>query len=207
MSDLDPLARASASRQPRPEPVRRRGEPFFDDLVGSRYSPLLVRRTLHGMLVEQYQEADRVQTVRVWGGAQAVGNDRYLYGLEQAPRLNAALPGAEFLRPSGSLLYGIADAWVYPMRYGDTADDCPTSAQIDDESQIQRMLAQGRFHDTPTLFDPDPATPRKVVWLLFTGNAVEGGPLAAYLALPGGRLPNRRVDWPHICLLYTSRCV
>jgi hypothetical protein len=198
VSYMDPAVGQSPARTRRPEPVRRRGEPFFDQLVASTYSPQLVRRTLLLMIQEQYTEAARIHRLRGWGGAQTSGNDRYQYSLEQDRRLAAVLPGAQLLRPSQSLMYGIAGALVYPMRYGDTADECPTSAQINDVSQIQRMLADGHFYETPSLFDPDPATDRKVVWLLFTGNFLEGGPLAAYLALPGGMLPERRVDWPHI---------
>jgi hypothetical protein len=198
VSDLDRSVGQFPARARRPEPVRRRGEPFFDQLVASTYSPQLVRRTLLLMLQEQYTEAARIHGLRGWGGAQTSGNDRYQYSLEQDRRLGAVLPGAQLLRPSQSLMYGIAGALVYPMRYGDTADECPTSAQINDVSQIQRVLADGRFYETPSLFDPDPATDRKVVWLLFTGNFLEGGPLSAYLVLPGGMLPERRVEWPRI---------
>ena len=114
--------------------------------------------------------------------------------------MSATLPGAELLQPQQSLLYRIADAVVYPKRFGLRPDDCPTTAQIDD-SEIQERLADGYFPYQPTLFDPDPKTPPKVVWLLFTGNHVESGPLVAYLALPGGRLPDRRVNWLGIELL------
>ena len=115
------------------------------------------------------------------------------------------LPGAEALRPSQSLLYRIADALIYPTRYGASADDCPTLAQIDETSEIQARLAAGRFDgDQPTLFDPEPFTPRTVVWLLFTGNHVEAGPLSAYLALPGGPLPGGRVNWLRIEPLLTG---
>lgn len=178
----------------RPEPVRRRGEPFFDHLVSSLYSSALVRRTLHRLIQGQYVEADRIQALRGWGGAQPHGNDRYQYSKEQAGDLSAVLPGAELLQPQQSLLYRIADAVVYPKRFGLRPDDCPTTAQIDD-SEIQERLADGYFPYQPTLFDPDPKTPPKVVWLLFTGNHVESGPLVAYLALPGGCLPDRRVNW------------
>ena len=179
---------------PRPEPVRRRGEPFFNQLVGGLYSPTLVRRTLHRLIQGQYVEADRIQGLRGWGGAQPHGNDRYQYSKEQASELSAALPGAELLQPQQSLLYHIADAVIYPKRFGLRPDDCPTTAQIDD-SEIQERLADGDFTHQPTLFDPDPRMPPKVVWLLFTGNHMESGPLVAYLALPRGRLPGRRVNW------------
>ena len=179
---------------PRPEPVRRRGEPFFHQLVGGLYSSALVRRTLHRLIQGQYGEADRIQGLRGWGGAQPHGNDRYQYSKEQASELSASLPGAELLQPQQSLLYRIADAVVYPKRFGLRPDDCPTTAQIDD-SEIQERLADGHFVHQPTLFDPDPEKPSKVVWLLFTGNHVESGPLVAYLALPGGRLQGRRVNW------------
>lgn len=194
MSDFELHADATPQVAPRPEPVRRRGEPFFDQLVSGVYSPTLVRRTLHGLVQDQYVEADRIQGLRGWGGAQPHGNDRYQYSKEQARELSAALPGAEFLQPRQSLLYRIAGALVYPKRFGLMPDDCPTSAQIDD-SEIQERLADGYFMYEPTLFDPDPTTPLKVVWLLFTGNHVDSGPLVAYLALPGGRLPDRRVKW------------
>jgi len=198
VSDFSPSTGSAPSGAPHREPVRRRGEPFFDQLVGARYSPELVRRTLHLLVQEQYHEAERISGVRGWGGAQPHGNDRYQYSLEQGRRLSSALAGAELLRPSQSVLYSIAGAVVYPMRYGRTAYDCPTSAQIDDTSEFQSELAAGHFYEQLSLFDPSPATPRVVVWLLFTGNHVEGGPLAAYLALPGGRLTERRVYWPAI---------
>jgi hypothetical protein len=118
--------------------------------------------------------------------------------------LSRLLPGAELLRPRGSLLYRIANAVIYPTRYGRSADDCPTSARFDDASEIQQELAAGRFYEHPTLFDPDPYTPPTVVWLLFTGNFVESGPLACYLALPGGALPDGRVDWRRIEPLLAS---
>jgi hypothetical protein len=187
-------ADANPAAPPRPEPVRRRGEPFFDQLVGGLYSPALVRLTLHQLVQDQYSEADRVHRLRGWGGAQPHGNDRYQYSKEQALDLSAALPGAEVLRPQGSLLYRIANAVVYPKRFGERPDDCPTTAQIED-SEIQRRLADGHFEHQPSLFDPDPDTPPTVVWLLFTGNHVDSGPLVAYLAVPGGRLPGGRVNW------------
>jgi hypothetical protein len=182
----------------RPEPVRHRGDPFFDQLVAGLYSPALVRRVLHQLVQEQYEEADRISDLRGWGGAQPHGNDRYQYSLEQGKVLSRLLPGAALLRPKGSLLYRIADAVIYPMRYGTGATDCPTSARIDDASGIQQELAGGWFYEHPTLFDPDPRTPPTVVWLLFTGNFVEGGPLASYLAQPGGALPDGRVEWLRI---------
>lgn len=203
MSDFQLHTDATSRVAPRPEPVRRRGEPFFDQLVGGLYSPQLVRRTLHGLVQGQYVEADRIQGFRVWGGAQPHGNDRYQYSKEQARELSVALPGAELLQPQQSLLYRIAGALVYPKRFGLRRDDCPTTAQIDD-SEIQERLADGYFMHEPTLFDPDPMTPPKVVWLLFTGNHVDSGPLVAYLALPGGRLPGRRVKWLGIEPLVTD---
>lgn len=194
MSDFQLHAEATRTVAPRPEPVRRRGEPFFDQLVSGLYSPTSVRLTLHRLIQSQYVEADRIQGLRGWGGAQTHGNDRYQYSKEQAGELSAELPGAELLQPQQSLLYRIADAVVYPKRFGLRPDDCPTTAQIDD-SEIQERLADGYFAHQPTLFDPDPKTPPKVVWLLFTGNHVESGPLVAYLALPGGCMPDRRVNW------------
>jgi hypothetical protein len=197
----------SKSSQPlagRPEPVRRRGDPFFDQLVAGLYSPALVRRVLYQLVQEQYEEADRISEVRGWGGAQPHGNDRYQYSLEQEKMISRLLPGAGLVRPRGSLLYRIAAALIYPMRYGSSAVDCPTSAHIDDASGIQQELAGGRFYDHPTLFDPDPHTPPTVIWLLFTGNFVEGGPLASYLALPGGALPDGRVEWRRIEPLLTG---
>jgi len=169
---------------PRPEPVRRRGEPFFNQLVGGLYSPALVRRTLHRLIQGQYVEADRIQGLRGWGGAQPHGNDRYQYSKEQASELSAALPGAELLQPQQSLLYHIADAVIYPKRFGLRPDDCPTTAQIDD-SEIQERLADGHFTHQPTLFDPDPRTPPKVVWLLFTGNHMEGCVFLEGVTFPG----------------------
>ena len=194
MDNFELHADATPAVAPRPEPVRRRGEPFFNQLVSGLYSPMLVRRTLHMLVQDQYAEADRIQGLRGWGGAQPHGNDRYQYSKEQESDLSAALPGAELLRPQQSLLYRIANAVVYPKRFGVRPDDCPTTAQIDD-SEIQERLADGHFVQHPTLFDPDPEIPPKVVWLLFTGNHLDSGPLVAYLALPGGRLPDRRVDW------------
>jgi len=82
--------------------------------------------------------------------------------------------------------------------------DCPTSARIDDASGIQQELASGRFYEHPTLFDPDPRTPPTVVWLLFTGNFVEGGPLVSYLALPGGALTDGRLECLRIEPLLTG---
>jgi hypothetical protein len=187
-------AAATSAVVSRPEPVRRRGEPFFDGLVGGLYPPAMVRRTLHTLVQKQYAEADRIQGLRGWGGAQPHGNDRYQFSKEQASDLATALPGAEILQPQQSLLYRIANALVYPKRFGARPDDCPTTAQLED-SEIQERLADGRLEHQPTLFDPDPETPPKVVWLLFTGNHVDSGPLVAYLALPGGRLPGRRVNW------------
>lgn len=188
----------------RPEPVRHRGDPFFDQLVAGLYSPALVRRVLYQLVQEQYEEADRISGMRGWGGAQPHGNDRYQYSLEQEKVLSRLLPSAALLRPRGSLLYRIADAVIYPMRYGTDATDCPTSARIDDASGIQQELAGGWFYEHPTLFDPDPCTPPTVVWLLFTGNFVEGGPLASYLAQPGGPLPDGRVEWLRIEPLLTG---
>jgi hypothetical protein len=188
----------------RPEPVRHRGDPFFDQLVAGLYSPALVRRVLYQLVQEQYEEADRISGMRGWGGAQPHGNDRYQYSLEQEKVLSRLLPGAGLLRPKGSLLYRIADAVIYPMRYGTGAADCPMSARIDDASGIQQELAGGWFYEHPTLFDPDPRTPPTVVWLLFTGNFVEGGPLASYLAQPGGALPDGRVEWLRIEPLLTG---
>lgn len=169
------LAGAVPGKPPRPEPLQRRGAPFFDKLVEGLYSPTQVRQALHQLLEEQYDEADRIAGIRGWGGAQPHGNDRYQYSLEQQRKLSNLLPGAEVLRPSQSLLYRIANALIYPTRYGSSSDDCPTLAQID-KSEIQARLADGRYdYDPPTLFDPVPATPRTVVWLMFTGNNVEGG--------------------------------
>jgi len=178
----------------RPEPVRRLGQPFFDNLVAP-YRPGAVRSTLHKMLHGQYAEADRINKIRGWGGAQPHGNDRYQYSLEQGRFLSSNLPGAEIQRPNGSLLYVIGTALIYPKRYGEREDDCPTFAQIDEDSENQLGLADGRFEVAPTLFDPDPTTPRQVVWLLFAGNHIESGPLAAFLGKPGGRLSNNRIDW------------
>jgi hypothetical protein len=184
--------------------VQRRGAPFFDQLVENLYFPAQVRWALQQLVSKQYGEADRIADLRGWGGAQPHGNDRYQYSLEQRYELSRLLPGAELLRPRQSLLYGIADALVYPHRYGASADDCPTQAQIED-SEIQAQLADGTFFDDqPTLFDPEPSTPRVVVWLLFTGNHVESGPLSAYLALPGGRLPGDLVNWRRIEPLLAS---
>lgn len=188
----------------RPEPVRRRGDPFFDQLVAGLYSPALVRRVLYQLVQDQYEEADRISGLRGWGGAQPHGNDRYQYSLEQEKALSRSLPGAELLRPKQSLLYRIADAVIYPMRYGTRETDCPTSACIDDASGIQQELAGGRFYEHPTLFDPEPYTPPTVVWLLFTGNFVEGGPLASYLALPGGAHADGRLEWLRIEPLLTG---
>jgi hypothetical protein len=204
VTDVERSTRATPRKVSRPEPVRRRGEPFFDQLVEDLYPPALVRRALHVLVQEQYGEADRIAALRVWGGAQPHGNDRYQYSLEQQRRLSSLIPGAELLRPTQSLLYRIAGALVYPMRYGSSAYDCPTSAEIDDDSEIQTRLAAGRFDDPPTLFDPPSFKPRTVVWLLFTGNNVEGGPLSAYLALPGGPLPERRIHWLGIEPLFTG---
>lgn len=181
----------------RPEPVRRLGDPFFDALV-TPYSPSVVRRTLYELVHAQYAEADRINKLRGWGGAQPHGNDRYQFSLEQAQILKKRLPGAEFQRPSGSLLYSIGHALVYPMRYATNASECPTSARIDEESDIQLDLAEGRFYEPPTLFDPEPSTPRKVVWLLFTGNHVESGPLSAYVAMPSGTVSDRWIEWSAI---------
>ena len=197
MSNSEP-SRQARQLAGRPEPVRHRGDPFFDQLVAGLYSPALVRRVLYQLVQEQYEEADRISDLRGWGGAQPHGNDRYQYSLEQEKVLSRLLPGAALLRPKGSLLYRIADAVIYPMRYGTGATDCPTSARIDDASGIQQELAGGWFYEHPTLFDPDPRTPPTVVWLLFTGNFVEGGPLASYLAQPGGALPDGRVEWLRI---------
>lgn len=194
MSTFELPAGASPDVTARPEPVRRRGEPFFDDLVRFLYSPALVRRTLYELIHGQYVEANRIHALRGWGGAQPHGNDRYQYSKEQARELSVALPGAELLQPQQSLLYRIAGALVYPKRFGLGPDECPTTAEIDD-SDIQERLAEGYFPYQPTLFDPHPEIAPKVVWLLFTGNHVEGGPLVAYLGLPGGRLPARRVNW------------
>jgi hypothetical protein len=149
---------------------------------------------LHELIQDQYAEADRIHHLRGWGGAQPHGNDRYQYSKEQGGKLSATLPGAELLQPQHSLLYHIPNALVYLKRFGLRPDDCPTSTQISD-SEIQERLADGHFDYQPTLFDPDPKTPPKVVWLLFTGNYLDSGPLVAYLALPGGRLPDRRIDW------------
>jgi hypothetical protein len=203
MSDFAASPGSVPKGTPRPDPVRRRGEPFFDQLVEDRYSPAKVRQALYRLLKEQYAEADRISGLRGWGGPQPHGNDRYQYSLEQGPRLSSLLLGAELLRPSQSLLYGVAGALIYPMRYGNHEDDCLTSAQIDEDSDIQAQLAEGCFNEPPTLFDPDPEKPRTVVWLLFTGNHVEGGPLSAYLAQPGGRLPERHVEWTGIEPLIT----
>ena len=203
------MANSEPSRQARPlagrpEPVRRRGEPFFDQLVAGLYSPAFVRRVLYQLVQDQYEEADRISGVRGWGGAQPHGNDCYQYSLEQERTLSRLLPGAELLRPKQSLLYRIADAVIYPMRYGTSETDCPTSACIDDASGIQQVLAGGRFYEHPTLFDPEPHTPPTVVWLLFTGNFVEGGPLASYLALPGGAHADGRLEWLRIEPLLTG---
>ena len=157
-----------------------------------------MRRVLYQLVQEQYEEADRISDLRGWGGAQPHGNDRYQYSLEQEKVLSRLLPGAALLRPKESLLYRIADAVIYPMRCGTGATDCPTSARIDDASGIQQELAGGWFYEHPTLFDPDPRTSPTVVWLLFTGNFVEGGPLTSYLAQPGGALPDGRVEWLRI---------
>lgn len=184
----------------RSEPIRRLGDPFFDDLVAP-YLPRTVRRTLHELVRAQYAEADRISKLRGWGGAQPHGNDRYQYSLEQEKFLKGRLPGAEFRRPSGSLLYSIGHALVYPMRYATNASECPTSARIDEDSDIQLDFAEGRYYEPPTLFDPEPSTPRKVVWLLFTGNHVEGGPLSAYLAMPSGTVSDRWIEWSAIELL------
>ena len=186
MTEFTPPVGAPAPGPRRLPLVRRRGEPFFDQLVEDLYSPAIVRWTLHTLVQRQFIEAARIQGLRGWGGAQPQGNDRYQFSLEQAPVLAKALPGAELLRPSQSLLYKIANAVIYPMRYGSSAYDCPTSAQIDDMSYIQQELAAGTFQCQPTLFDSVPYQPPKVVWMLFTGNHIETGPLAAYLALPGG---------------------
>ena len=203
MTTAEPL-RPGRPRPGRPEPVRRRGDPFFDQLVAGLYSPAHVRRVLYQLVQEQYEEADRINVLRGWGGAQPHGNDRYQYSLEQERALSRLLPGAQLLRPKGSLLYRIADAVIYPARYGTGADDCPTSARFDDTSEIQQELAAGRFYEHPSLFDPDPYTPPTVVWLLFTGNFVESGPLASYVAEPGGALPDGRVNWLRIEPLLTG---
>ena len=179
-------------------PVRRRGAPFFDALVDAIYDPASVRSALHQLVTEQYGEAERISGLRQWGGAQPYGNDRYQYSLEQQRRLSELIPGADLRRPSQSLLYRVGRAVIYPMRYGYSADDCPTDAKIDGTSDIQNRLAAGLYDETPTLFDPTPGEPLVVVWLLFTGNHVEGGPLSAYVALPGGRLADGRIHWPNI---------
>jgi hypothetical protein len=87
---------------------------------------------------------------------------------------------------------------IYPVHYGSSAYDCPTETRIDPNSDIQNRLADGIYHEAPTLFDPEPYAPPVVVWLLFTGNHVEGGPLSAYVALPGGHLSDNRVKWLRI---------
>ena len=183
---------------PRLEPIRRRGEPFFDQMVAGAYSPRHVRESLHHLIAEQYKEADRLSGLRGWGGAQPHGNDRYQFSLEQKRVLKRRLPGAQLLRPKQSLLYRIGSAVVYPMRYGSRKDDCPTTARIEDPSAIQRDLAGGRYHEPLTLFDVETDTPPVVVWLLFTGNSVEGGPLAAYLAIPGGYHSDGCIELPQI---------
>jgi hypothetical protein len=185
-------------RGERPEPVRRRGEPFFDQLVEALYPPDHVRTTLHQLVGDQYAEAERISQLRGWGGAQPHGNDRYQYSLEQGRALNRLLPGAQMLRPKGSLLYRIGNAAIYPMRYGTRADDCPTSARITEASGIQKELASGLYSEQPTLFDLISEQPPMVVWLLFTGNSVEGGPLSAFVAIPGGAQPDGRIEWPQI---------
>jgi hypothetical protein len=169
------------------------------------YDPGDVRRTLYDLLRDQYAEADRIQGLRGWGGAQSHGNDRYQYSLEQERQLTARLPGAQLLRPSQSLLYHIADARVRPVHYGVHGDDCPTSTRPDPDSAVQAQLAMGSLYETPTLFDLEPERPSKVVWLLQTGNHVESGPLSAYVALPGGLLPDGRIDWTHIEPLLDER--
>lgn len=192
---------APHGREPRKlerrEPVRRLGDPFFDDLVAP-YQPRTVRRTLHELVRAQYAEADRISKLRGWGGAQPHGNDRYQYSLEQEQVLKKRLPGAEFRRPSGSLIYSIGRALVYPARYATDTAECPTLARIDEDSDIQLDFAEGRYYEPPTLFDPEPSTPQKVVWLLFTGNHVESGPLSAYVAMPSGTVSDRWIEWSAI---------
>lgn len=201
-SDAERLLRGR--KAPRPEPIRRIGPPFFDDLIAPN-SSRTVRRALYRLVAEQYQEADRISGLRGWGGAQPHGNDRYQYSLEQKKKLFEVVPAAEWLRPKRSLLYRIGGALIYPIRFGVLADDCPVRATFDGISNIQAALASGESpYDEPTLFDPDPFEPPTVVWLLFSGNHVESGPLASYVGLPDGMLVNGRIEWKALEPLVTD---
>ncbi|WP_261566912.1 hypothetical protein [Frankia gtarii] len=169
------------------------GEPFFDDLVVERYDPRTVRRVLHELIREQYIEANRIQGFRRWGSAQVHGNDRYQFSLEQSKALQKELPGVDVLRPSGSLVYRIGRAIIYPRRYGHHADDCPTTMTLTG-SDIQLRMSKGIFPDQADLFNDTSGRPEVVV-LGFTGNHLDGGPQVAYLGLPDGITKNGQVNW------------
>lgn len=178
--------------EPRPQPITRIGEPFLDDLLAP-HDPLTTRRTIHDLVRDQYREADRIQKLRGWGGAQPHGNDRYQYSLEQAAQLRARIPGSDVLRPRNSLFYLIGQAAIYPIRYGKHADDCPTKLSLSD-SEIQVEVSEGIFNQQLNLYSASSGKATVVV-LMFAGNHIEGGPLAMYVGIPDGMKRDGRVNW------------
>ena len=100
-----------------------------------------------GPLVDARKSSATLLTTAKVKYTQPHGNDRYQFSLEQEQVLRKRLPGAEFRRPSGSLIYSISYALVYPMRYATNASECPTSVRIDEDSEIQLDFAEGRFYD------------------------------------------------------------
>lgn len=194
VTDLPPELAPISTPRPGPEPIRSFGAPFFDDLVSHLYDPMVVRRALYTLVNEQHDEAQRIDTIRGWGSSRSYGVDRYEYGKEQDLRLKQLLPGAEMRRPNQSLMYAVGNALIYPKHYGHHAGDCPTRAYADARSFVQSQLASGQYFYTPSLFEEDEGTPT-VVWLLTTGNRVEGGPLTSYLGLPAGRSETGLISW------------
>jgi hypothetical protein len=176
-------------------PVRRFGTAFFDDLVRPHHPPQKVRRGIFTLLSEQYKEASRISTVRGWGGAQPYGNDRYRYSRHQASRITQLIPGAHLTMIHNAVTIQLGQITLYPIHWGETAAQCPTSVKIDLDKGVRVKFVTGALprRRDPSLFDEVVPQDPEMVWVIFTGNHIEGGPLSSYVAKSKGYLPDGRL--------------
>jgi hypothetical protein len=188
----DHFARPSRDGQP----VRQYGPPFFDDLVRPYHDPQRVRRGLFTLLEEQYREAGRIRDVRGWGGAQPPGNDRYQFSRHQDSRIKQLIPGAHIALIRNAVTIQLGPVTLYPIHSGATAAQCPTSVKVkSNDKGVWSKFATGALprRPHPTLFDESPPQKPEMVWVIFTGNHVDGGPLSSYVAKSKGYLADGRL--------------